>query len=190
MAGAVLSGCQGPGQLPAGPLGSRPENHIVVGQPVVSGRADTIGFDAMFNGGAAPAVIDRLVLVAPRHIKLIGAYVTIGGITGNWPTFPPSFPQSASGRHENRYPIRAWAHRHQPAGAVIPPRRWAGIALGLDATAARGSIAGVDLFYHVGGARYEWRGHVRIVLTLVHCRAPFSAGTQFICRAVEYASGR
>jgi hypothetical protein len=53
------------------------------------------------------------------------------------------------------------------AGAVIPPGKWAGIALGLAATSAKGSIAGIDLFYHVGQAHYEWHGHIRIVLTSV-----------------------
>src|SRR6266851_311542 len=81
MAGAVLSGCTRPGQLAEGPLGKVPENHVVAGQPVRQGMADTIGLDATYNGGPAPAVI--------------------------------------------------------------------------------------DLFYHVGSAYYEWRGHVRIVLTLV-----------------------
>jgi hypothetical protein len=186
---AVLSGCQGPGQLPEGPLGKVPENHIVVGEPVVSGISDTIGFEAVFNGGSVPAVIDRLVLVSPRHIRLIGAFVTIGGPVGNWPTFPPSFPQTASGRHNNRYIIPRWANRRKPAGAIIPPHRWAGIALGLEATGAHGSIAGIDLLYHVGSAHYQWHGHMRIVLTLVHCQAPFSANTQWICRAVKHAGG-
>jgi len=166
MAGAVLSGCTRPGQLAEGPLGKVPENHVVAGQPVRQGMADTIGLDATYNGGPAPAVIDRLVLVSPRHIKLIGAYVTIGGIVGDWPTFPPSIP-SARSDPGLVHAIRAWAHRHKPAGAVIPPHQWAGIALGLEATSAHGSIAGIDLFYHVGSAYYEWRGHVRIVLTLV-----------------------
>jgi hypothetical protein len=182
--GAVVSGC-GTGPLPEGPLGKNPENHDVVGQPVLSGGADTIGFDALFNPGPAPAVIDRLVIVSPRHIKLTGAYVTLGGPVGNWATFPPSFPTSASGRHENRYLISRWARRHIPAGAVIPPHQWAGIALGLHATAAHGSIAATDLYYHVGSAHYEWRGHIRIVLTSVNCRAPFSASAQNFCRAVE-----
>jgi hypothetical protein len=176
-----------PGQLAEGPLGKMPENNIVAGQPVVQGIADTIGLDSLFNGGPAPAVIDRLVLVSPRHIKLLGAYVTIGGIVGDWPTFPPSFPHSASGRHNDRYAIEAWAHRHKPAGAIIPPHQWAGIALGLEATSAQGSIAAIDLFYHVGSAHYEWHGHVKIVLTLVHCHRPFSAGTKWICSAVERA---
>src|SRR5690349_15514267 len=88
---AVLTGC-GPGQLPQGPLGSQPENHDTVGQPVLRGGADTIGFDGFYNGGTKPAVIDRLVIVSPRHIKLTGAYITLGGPIGNWPTFPPSFP--------------------------------------------------------------------------------------------------
>jgi hypothetical protein len=165
--GVIVSGCQQSDQLPEGPLGKFPENYGAVGQPVQRGMADTIGVDTLFNGGSAPAVIDRLVIVSPRHIKLTGAYVTIGGPVGNWPTFPPSFPQSASGRRENRYLIGAWANRHKPAGAIIPPHRWAGIALGLQATSAHGSIAWTDLFYHVGSAHYEWQGHVRIVLTLI-----------------------
>jgi hypothetical protein len=181
---AVLAGC-GQDRLPEGPV--RPENHEVVGQPVPQGGADTIGWDALFNGGSAPAVIDRLVVVSPRHIKLIGAFVTMGGPVGNWPTFPPSFPRSASGRRENRYEIGRWANRHKIAGAIIPPRRLAGIALGLEATGAHGSIAGIDVFYHVGRAHYEWHGHVRIVLTSVNCRAPSSVSAQSYCRYVERA---
>ena len=164
-----------------GPLGTVPEIHDTVGQPVREGGADTIGFDAVFNGGPAPAVIYRLVIVSPRHIKLIGSYVAIGGPVGNWPTFPPSFPRSASGRRKNRYAINRWANRHKTAGAIIPPHRSAGIALGLAATSAHGGIAGIDLFYHVGSAYYEWHGHVRIVLTAVDCRAPSSASAQSFC---------
>jgi hypothetical protein len=93
-----------------------PENHVVAGEPVVWGISDTMSVDALFKGGPAPAVIDRLVLVSPRHIRLTGAYVTIGGPVGNWPTFRPSFPQSASGRHDNRFVIKRWAIRHKPAG--------------------------------------------------------------------------
>src|SRR5262245_41584670 len=74
----------GQGQLPQGPLGSQPENHVTVGQPVLRGGADTIGFDGFYNGGNRPAVIDRLVIVSPRHIRLIGAYITLGGPIGNW----------------------------------------------------------------------------------------------------------
>lgn len=164
--GAALAGC-GAAQLPEGPLGKFPEHYDVAGQPVREGIADTIGLDLTFNGGLAPAVIDRLVLVSPRHIKLIGAYVTIGGIVGDWATFPPSFPTRSGARHDVRYAISAWAHRHKPAGAIIPPHRWAGIALGLEATSAHGSIAGIDLFYHVATAHYEWHGHIRLILTLV-----------------------
>src|SRR5215467_2297421 len=127
---AVLTGC-GQAQLPQGPLGSWPENHDTVGQPVLRGGADTIGFDGFYNGGTKPAVIDRLVIVSPRHVRLIGAYITLGGIVGNWLTFPPVFPTSPKGRHEDRYFISRWARRHFPAGAVIPPHQQARIALGL-----------------------------------------------------------
>ena len=73
--------------LPEGPLGDTPENPTVVSQPVLHGGPDTIGFDAVTNSGSAPAVIDRVVIRSPRHIKLIGAYVTVGGIVGDWTTF-------------------------------------------------------------------------------------------------------
>jgi hypothetical protein len=177
----------GQGQLHQGPLGSQPENHDTVGQPVQRGGADTIGFDGFYNGGTKPAVIDRVVIVSPRHINLIGAYVTIGGPIGNWTTFPPSFPTSAKGRHDNRYAIWRWARRHRAAGAVIPPHQQAGLALGLSATAAHGSLARTDVYYHVGNTHYEWRGSVRIVLTSVDCRAPSSASAQSFCRYVERA---
>ena len=177
IAAAVVSGCGS--DLPEGPLGDKPENPTTVGQPVRQGGADTIGFDAVFNSGSAPAVIDRLVIRSPRHIKLIGASVTIGGIIGDWETYPPMIPSSQADA------FRWWANRHEPAGAVIPPHKWAGIALGLATTSAKGSIAGINLFYHVGSAHYEWLGNIRIVLTSVDCRAPSSAPAQNFCRAVE-----
>ena len=96
--------------------------------------------------------------MSPRHIKLIGAYVTIGGPIGNWTTFPPVFPTSAKARHDNRYAIWWWARRHRAAGAVIPPHQEAGLALGLSVTAAHGSLARTDVYYHVGNTHYEWRG--------------------------------
>src|SRR5262245_16819435 len=156
---AVVSGC-GSGLL-EGPLGVHPENHIVISQPVLHGGADTIGFDAVTNSGSAPVVIDRLVIRSPRHIKLTGAYVTIGGIVGDWATFPPVIASNQGDA------FRAWTNRHEPAGAVIPPHTLAGIALGLAVTSAKGSIAGINLMYHVGQTHYEWHGHIRIVLTAV-----------------------
>jgi hypothetical protein len=182
----LLVGC-GRGRLPEGPLGKQQENYTVVGQPVREGGADTISDEVVFNDLLFPAVIDRLVVVSPRHIRLIGAYMTIGGIIGNWVTFPPSFPASAKGRRDNRHEIRLWAHRHKIAGAVIPPRRSAGILLGLEATSAHGSIASIDLLYHVGRAHYEWRGRMRIVLTSVNCRAPSGASAERFC---DYVAGQ
>jgi hypothetical protein len=171
---AVVVGC-GSG-LPEGPLGDRPENPTLVGQPVIRGGADTIGFDAVFNTGSAPVFIDRVVIRSPHHIKLIGAYVTMGGIIGDWVTFPPVIGSNQGDA------FAAWTNRHEPAGAVIPPGKWAGIALGLKVTSAKGSMAGINLFYHVGRAHYEWHGHIRIALTSVDCRTPSSAPAQNFCR--------
>ncbi len=170
---AVVSGCGS--DLPAGPLGVKPENTIKISQPVRQGGADTIGFDAVFNSGSAPAVIDRLVIRSPRHMKFIGAQVTVGGPVGDWVTYPPMI------RSSDGDAFRWWANRHELAGAVIPPHQWAGIALGLATTRAHGSIAGINLYYHVGSAHYEWHGHIRIVLTSVDCRAPSTAERVF-CR--------
>jgi hypothetical protein len=81
LAAALLAGCtqSSLAQLPVGPVGSRPENHDTVGTPARRGQAATVGQDGLFNGGAKPAVIDRRVIVSPRHIRLVGGYVTIGG---------------------------------------------------------------------------------------------------------------
>jgi hypothetical protein len=172
---AVLTGC-GQGQLPVGPL--QPENHVIVGQPVLRGGAITIGFDALYNKGAKPAVIDRVVIVSPRHIKLLGAYMVIGGVIGNWESFPPAIP--AHGNPKSRL----WAARHRAVGAVIPPHKLGGLALGLAATAAHGSLAHTDVYYHVGNTHYEWRGTVRIVLTSVDCRKPSSKPARNFCRYI------
>ena len=174
---ALLAGC-GQGQLPPGPI--QPENHVVIGQPVLRTGAITIGADALYNGGAKPAVIDRVVIVSPRHIKLLGAYVVIGTVIGNFEGFPPSFSIS-KGRYD-RYAMRMWATRHLAVGAVIPPHKLGGLSLGLSVTAAHGSLAHTDVYYHVGSTHYEWRGTVRIVLTSVDCRAPAGKPARTFCR--------
>jgi hypothetical protein len=174
----ALAAC-GQGRLPAGPL--QPEkNHIVIGQPVLRTGAITIAADALYNGGAKQAVIDRVVIVSPRHIKLLGAYVVIGTVIGNFEGFPPSFSIS-KGRYD-RYAMRMWATRHLAVGAVIPPHKLGGLSLGLSVTAAQGSLAHTDVYYHVGSTHYEWRGSVRIVLTSVDCRAPATKPTRTFCR--------
>lgn len=157
---AVVSGC-GSG-LSEGPFGQKPENPTLVGQPVLIGGADTIGFDAVFNVGAAPAVIDRVVVRSPRHIKFLGAYVTVGNLIGDWTTFPPKITP-------RRGEFKTWVKRQKPGGAVIPSHNWGGIALGLAVTggAKKGSIEGINVFYHVGPGHYVWHGHIRIVLTSV-----------------------
>jgi hypothetical protein len=63
--------------------------------------------------------------------------------------------------------FKTWVKRQEPAGAAIPPHKWAGIALGLAVTSAKGSVEGIDVIYHVGSANYEWHSHTRIVLTRV-----------------------
>jgi hypothetical protein len=172
---AVLSGC-GQGQLPAGPL--QPENHVVVGQPVRRGGAITIGFDALYNKGTHPAVIDRVVIVSPRHIRLLGAYITPGTDLGSWESFPPAIPAHGDPKSA------AWAASRKAAGAVIPPHSLGGLALGLVVTdsAAHGSLARTDVYYHVDNTHYEWRGSQRIVLTSVDCRAPSTAPEKNFCR--------
>ncbi|MGO9081279.1 MAG: hypothetical protein ACLQDY_19940 [Streptosporangiaceae bacterium] len=155
----------GTGQLTEGPLGSRPENPSAVGAPARLDQPDTVGVDSMYNAGPDPAVLDRLVLVSPRHIKLTGAYITLGdggAIIGTVATFPPS------ASNLRRYaPDVNWAGRHKPAGTIVAPHQWAAVALGLEPTAHIGRIASIDIYYHVGANRYEWLGHVAVVLTVV-----------------------
>jgi hypothetical protein len=173
----LLAGCGGQGRLPAGPL--QPErNHVVIGQPVRRGGADTIGFDAIWNPGPRPAVIDRVVIVSPRHIRLLGAYITPGTDLGTWLQFPPAIPAHGDAKSA------AWAASRKAVGAVIAPRQLVGLALGLVVTdsAARGSLARTDVYYHVGNTHYEWRGSQRIVLTSVDCRAPASKPARNFCR--------
>jgi hypothetical protein len=177
---AVLAGC-GQGGLPAGPL--QPErNHLVIGQPVLSTGADTIGFDGLYNSGSQPAVIENIVIVSPRYIRFLGAYITPGTDLGSWPQFPPAIPAAGDPKSA------AWAASRKAAGAVIPSHKLGGLALGLAVTdsAAHGSLARTDVYYRVGRTQYEWRGNVKIVLTSVNCHAKrLTKPARTFCRYVE-----
>lgn len=126
--------------------------------PAAVGQARTVGIDGAKNTGGTALVIDRIAVASPRHIRLTGAYVVPGE---NWigiaRTFPP--PASSIG------PRVDWSGRHKPAGALIPPGKWAGFVVGLAPVShATASIAGLVVFYHVGSSHYEWRSRTRIVL--------------------------
>jgi len=101
-------------------------------------------------------------------------------VIGSWPGFPPAIP--AHGNPKSRL----WATRHKAVGAVIPPHKLGGLTLALAATAAHGSLARTDVYYHVGNTHYEWRGTIRIVLTSVDCRAPSSKPARSFCRSVGH----
>jgi len=101
-------------------------------------------------------------------------------VIGSWPGFPPAIP--AHGNPKSRL----WATRHKAVGALIPPHKLGGLTLALAATAAHGSLARTDVYYHVGNTQYEWRGTIRIVLTSVDCRAPSSKPARSFCRCVGH----
>src|SRR5262249_38922888 len=143
---AVLTGC-GQGQLPQGPLGSQPENHDTVGQPVLRGGAGTIGIRGVYNRGAQPAGRPQRLHPAPPSasspsppppISLTAANPPLADPSDNAPPSPPSFPPPPRPRQKNGSEIGGGPSPPPPAGAVIPPHQLAGLALGLSATAAHG----------------------------------------------------
>ena len=155
VAAVLATACGGSAQGPLGPA----EHASAICVPAAGvGQARTDNMDGAKNTGGTTVVIDRIALASPRHIKLAGAYVIPGEHWIGWAaTFPPPASSIRPGVH--------WSARHQPAGARIPPGKWAGFVLGLAPVShATASTAGLVVFYHVGSSHYQWRSRVRVVL--------------------------
>lgn len=154
LAAVLATACAALAQGPLGPT----ENVSTACVPARVGQARTDNMDGVKNTGRETAVIDRIALAPPRHIKITGAYVIPGE---HWIGWAATFPPTASSIPANV----DWSGRHTAAGARVPPGKWAGFVVGLAPVShATASTAGLIVFYHVGRAQYEWRSRVRIVL--------------------------
>src|SRR5438067_2447269 len=124
---ALLAGCSasarhGPA---AGPLGY-PDgaNQSGLCQPDLHGQPETVATDDIRNNGHHTVVIDRLVLVRPRHLALVGSYIVPGQFAvGQWASFPPPARQLDMGVQ--------WASRHVTTGALVLPGHWINPVIGL-----------------------------------------------------------
>lgn len=146
-----------------GPLGPQdsPGTACLPGQ---AGQANTDGLESYRNGGTLPVVIDRVSLAGAHGLRIAGADIVPGRYSvGTWKDFPPPCQLP---------PGVQWAKRRPPQGARVLPGQWVNIVVGLEPTGSvSGRTAGLVVWYHVGGTRYERVSRIRVVIALppAHC---------------------
>jgi hypothetical protein len=146
IAAAALSACSpssgsGPFWHPGGGIQCVPAR----GQQVL-----TDGLELVQNRAITTAVIDKVAFAHPEGLRAIRAYVVpdTGGLYGVLYGYPPAGAAgfSMAGFH--------WNRRQDAAGARVPHGARMNLLLvfRLLAGAPRGTAAGIDIWYHVGGS--------------------------------------
>lgn len=152
--------CGGRGGDADGPLsGSQPGE---VGIPLEVGKVVTVGYAALFNGGERDATVEKVQLVPPGGVELVGVRTLLlprdGGGIISLPDFPPI-----------GYPTRSLADQGVVAGAKPRPpgEPEPALELILGVRAARPGVFRsdqVEVTYTVGKRRFVERYPVQITL--------------------------
>jgi hypothetical protein len=162
LAAAAVASCGG--SRPAGPF-AEPRDYSVQCQPLAGHKVTTFGDDSVRNYGKATAVIDKVTFVRPRHLRVlrIWAVPTTADLAGmSWGVPPPPRSYHLAGWH--------WNQRHLAKGARVPPaagkydRMNLLVVVALTPGAQRGSMAAMDIWYHVGANAYRFRTSLGLVV--------------------------
>jgi len=157
LAAAALSSCSS--ALPVGPFGE-PRSPGTECIPLRGAKVITDGWEGVRNHSTTTAVIDRVALTHPKGLRVIRAYVVPA--QGEWFGFQRGYPPG-----QYRLIGWQWDRRQDANGARVPPSTgkndyW-NLLLVIEPVAARGTAAGIDIWYHVGSSNY----HLRIETALV-----------------------
>jgi hypothetical protein len=120
--------------------------------PAVGHQVLTDGLEALQNRAMTTAVIDKVAFADPDGLRFIRAYVVpdSGSLYGVLYGYPPA------GAAEFDLTGFHWNRRQDAAGARLPHDETMNLLLvfRMLAGAARGTAAGIDIWYHAGGS-YE-----------------------------------
>jgi len=160
---AALASCGS--SLPAGPF-AEPRTPSIQCTPLAGHKVMTFGDDFVQNHGKATAVIDKVTFVHPHHLRVlrIWAVPTTADLAGalSGPPPPADPPWQMVGWQ--------WNHRHLAKGARVPPatgrydRMNLVAVVSLTPGARRGTMAAMDIWYHVGVSRYRFRTSLGLVV--------------------------
>ena len=137
----LLTACTSGGLSDNGPFGNFGQNSGTLCQWARPGGVLQDGFEE-FNDAGGNATIDKVVLVHPRHLRLIAAWVGEG--------------DSPIGDLGRGYPHPTMAWKHVP-GAVVHHTRGQqviNVVIVVRPSGKLGTATAVDLYYKSGGTRY------------------------------------
>ncbi len=122
------------------------------------GQPQTFGLEQFTSHGGALVVLDRVVLLHPRHERLAGSYAVPGaeliGAPGGWPPKYAGIPS-------------AWKHRQLVHGFRLPPGRTFDMVLGVAATATGHARArGMLVYYHDSSGSYVAKDDVAMTIAV------------------------
>lgn len=157
-----LGGCGG-GLATDGPLGGGAFGSISGGNdcaPAHVGQPETFGDERFTNHGHATVVLDRVILLHPRHERLIGSYAVPGiYLTGQVP-WPPSWGVPPT-----------WKDRQPVHGFRLAPGRSFNMALGVTATTTgMASSQGMVIYYHDPAGSYVLRNGFGMLIAVGKAR--------------------
>jgi hypothetical protein len=159
LAAATLVSCSS--ALSVGPFAG-PRQPGVECIPLQGAKVITDGFDAVRNHGSAVAVIDKFALVDLKGLQLIHAYAV--PTQGQWFGLQRGYPPG----HFALFRWH-WNRRQNLTGASVPPEpgkyEYMNLVLVVALKAARGSYAGIDVWYHVGSNDYHLRTVAGLMVT-------------------------
>lgn len=137
----LLAACSSGGLSENGPFGNFGQNSGTLCQWARPGGVLQDGFEE-FNDTGGTATIDKVVLVHPRHLRLLAAWVGEG--------------DSPIGELGRGYPHPTKAWKHIP-GAVVHPNRGQeviNLVIVVKPSGKLGTATAIDMYYHVGETHY------------------------------------
>ena len=137
----ILATACGGGLSTDGPFGTSGQNSATICAWTTPGGVVYDGLEEFYDTGGT-ATVDRVALVAPRHLRLVAAWVAeangpVAGLGKGYPT-----------------PSTVW--QHVPGAVVRPTRGQEVLDLVIVVKPSRklGTATAINLYYEVGGTRY------------------------------------
>jgi hypothetical protein len=138
----LLAACGSGGLSDNGPFGNSGQNSGTLCYPVRPGGVVQDGFEEYYDTGGT-ATIDKVVLVHPRHLRLVAAWVS-----------EQNGPVAVALGGGYPHPTRTWQHA---AGAVVHHTHGDEVitlVAVVKLTGKLGTASAINMYYHIGGIHY------------------------------------
>jgi hypothetical protein len=120
-------------------------------------QVQTFGDQQFTNHGHATVVLDRVVLLNPRHERLIGSYAVPGTLLIGVVPWPPKYAGMPS----------TWRQREPVRGFRLAPGKSFNMVLGVTATGrGRATSGGMLVYYHDSAGNYVARNYFAMIIAV------------------------